>query len=108
MAQTPRRGGRAARLAVVACFTLNLLSGCVADALILGWNRETLEPNGVERRMVASDVGPVECWVARSPGARHREPEAFVLFFVGKLDRAERWTPAVAGAWGDRPVEVWG
>ena len=30
------------------------------------------------------------------------------MFYVGKNGRADEWTSAVADAWGDRPIEVWG
>ena len=69
---------------------------------------------GATRRLVRRDGRSVECWVARSPGARAlagqagAEPQAFVLFFVGKGVRTEAWTSAVADSWGVRPVEVWG
>jgi len=85
-----------------------LTPGCIADAFVLGSNREQLRADGLRRELVRYDGGVVECWVARSQSGHDGEPEAFVLFFVGKTDRAERWTAAVADAWGDRPVEVWG
>jgi pimeloyl-ACP methyl ester carboxylesterase len=85
-----------------------LTPGCIADAFVLGSNRQHIRADGLRRELVRYDGGAVECWVARSPSAGEGEAEAFVLFFVGKTDRAERWTAAVAGAWGDRPVEVWG
>jgi pimeloyl-ACP methyl ester carboxylesterase len=71
-------------------------------------NHEVVNVSDAERKIVVVAGRKVECWVARSPGARGVEPQAFVLFFVGKGDRADRWTGAVAGAWGDKPVEVWG
>ena len=43
-----------------------------------------------------------------SPGAQRRDPTAYALMFTGKGDRVDRWITAVAIAWGDRPVEVWG
>lgn len=83
-------------------------SGCSADKLVLGANREALGAGGARRQVVKVAGRVVECWIVRSPGGAAREPEAFVLFLVGKADRAERWVGAVAGAWGGRPVEVWG
>jgi pimeloyl-ACP methyl ester carboxylesterase len=83
-------------------------AGCVADLFVLGSNRQRIDPGGLTRQVVAVEGRTVECWTARSAGATDKEPKAFVLFFVGKSDRAERWTAAVAGAWGDYPVEVWG
>ena len=97
-------------LTALAVFALSLvlLAGCAADHLILGRNRETIDPGPLRREFIPYGHETAECWVARSPGAATREPEAFVLFFVGKTDRADRWTDEVAAAWGDRPVEVWG
>jgi hypothetical protein len=102
-------GGLVPRLPLLFTLSLCLLTpGCIADAFVLGSNRQQLSPDGLRRERVRYDGGVVECWVARSQSAHDREQEAFVLFFVGKADRAERWTAAVAEAWGDRPVEVWG
>jgi hypothetical protein len=73
-----------------------------------------VETAGATRRLLQRDDRTIECWVARSPGARGeggqpgRDPEVFVLFFVGKGARTEAWTAAVADSWGGRPVEVWG
>ena len=93
---------------VLLALSLVLVAGRAADHLILGRNREAIDPGPLRRERVAYGDQTAECWVARSPGAASREPEAFVLFFVGKTDRADRWTDDVAAAWGDRPVEVWG
>jgi uncharacterized protein len=82
--------------------------GC-ADRIILGGNHDKVDPTGARPQVIRANGNAIECWIARSPGASDgREPEAFVLFFVGKADRADRWVTAVAGAWGRRPVEVWG
>src|SRR5947207_787596 len=100
------------RFGLVLCILLPTASlialGC-ADRIILGENHETIDPAGAHSTIVHANGRAVECWIARSPGAADgREPRAYVLFFVGKADRADRWINAVAGAWGDRPVEVWG
>jgi hypothetical protein len=95
-------------------FILLLLTGLLvglgcADRLILGENHERVDAHGARAMDIDVRGRRVECWVARSPGAlQGREPQAFVLFFVGKGDRVERWINVVAGAWGERPVEVWG
>ena len=86
---------------------LSLPYGC-ADSLIIQTNHETIDPGGATRRVVRVDGRVVECWVTRSAGAMGTEPRAFVLFFVGKGDRADRWIVAVAGAWKNWPVELWG
>ncbi len=44
----------------------------------------------------------------RSPSVQGTSPKAYVLFFTGKGDRADRWTTIVAQSWGKFPVEVWG
>jgi hypothetical protein len=101
--------GLITRLSSLIILSLCLLTpGCVADAFVLGSNHQQLRADGLRRETVRYDGGAVECWIARPQSAREVEPEAFVLFFVGKADRAERWTATVADAWGDRPVEVWG
>ena len=82
--------------------------GRCADSFVLPSNREVLSPTGMSRRMVEVNGRQVEVWTTRSPGAVHREPTAYVLFFVGNADRAERWLSVVADGWDQRPVEAWG
>lgn len=100
------------RLGVSLCILLPTASliafGC-ADRMILGENHDTVDPAGATSTIIHANRRAIECWRTRAPGASDgREPEAYVLFFVGKADRADRWINAVAGAWGNRPVEVWG
>lgn len=99
----------ALRTLIVAAVVSTIAFGC-ANRLILGENHETeVDPAGARPTIVPCGDHNVECWIARSPGATGgHEPEAFVLFFVGKAERADRWVSAVAGAWKDKPVEVWG
>ncbi len=85
-----------------------IIGGCSADWVILGSNHDSLDASGLTRQVITHDGRAVECWLARSPGAQSREPEAIVLFLPGQRARAEPWTAMVAGAWGDHPVEVWG
>jgi hypothetical protein len=102
-----------AGIAVVACM---LLASCAGDKVVLGTDPGPVDPAGARRHVIRVEGRAVECWVARSPGARSPggradaagEPQAFVLFLVGKGTRADGWTTAVADAWGDKPVEVWG
>ena len=82
--------------------------GCTADSLVLPANHESIDPAGARRHVIHVGGRAVECWIARSPGVAGREPHAFVLFFVGKGDRVDRWIMNVADAWGGRPVELWG
>jgi hypothetical protein len=100
------------RLCLTLCILLPTASliafGC-ADRIILGENHETIDPAGARQAIVHANGQAIEYWKIRSTGATDgREVEGYVLFFVGKADRADRWLTAVAGAWGDRPVEVWG
>ncbi len=83
-----------------------VFGGC-ADKLILLPNTEPAEARGAERRVVAFDGGELEVWVTRSPGARSREPEAFVLAFTGNAGRVEWTAVSDAWEWGEHPVEVW-
>ena len=89
-------------------FLVALASAGCADSLVLDTNHLQLNPGSANRTTIALEGRTVECWVSRSPGASAKNPEAFVLFFVGKGDRADRWVGDVASAWGDKPVEVWG
>jgi len=77
-------------------------------SLVLPANHDVVYVSDATQKFVTIQGKKVECWVALSPGARNSEPKAFVLFFVGKGDRADRWVGAVANAWTDKPVEVWG
>lgn len=94
--------------ALLVAYLLAVPTGWLGDRLLLGHDGGQVDPGGAIRRVLRVDGKKVECWVARSPGAADREPAAYVVFFVGKSDRADRWTTAVAGQWGKRPVEVWG
>lgn len=82
--------------------------GCSANELVLGSNNQQIDPQGAQRELVRVGDRTVECWRARSPSAQDTSPKAYVLFFTGKGDRADRWTTIVAQAWGKFPVEVWG
>ena len=115
--QKPRRRRRRRLLALLAILAVAcLLTGsCSADRLVLGTDPGApADTGGATRRLIERDGITVECWVARSPGARGqagspaREPEALILYFTGKGTRAETWTAVVADGWGGRPVEVWG
>jgi alpha-beta hydrolase superfamily lysophospholipase len=74
---------------------------------VLPSNHERINAPSATQKLI--DVGgkTIECWVAKSPAATTRPTGAFVLFFVGKGDRADRWIDAVASAWNE-PVEIWG
>src|SRR2546429_8433256 len=94
----------ASRILLVLCLISLISLGC-ADRWILGQNHETIVPSGVRSGMVSVDGRRVECWIARSPGGRGREPEGFVLVFVGEAGRTDRWALPVGGAGGGRAGE---
>lgn len=64
------------------------LAGC-GDSLVLPANHDKIVANGLHRRVLEVGEKAVEIWMTRSPGTAKREPEGFVLFFVGKEDRVE-------------------
>jgi len=83
-------------------------TGC-AGPLVLPANRDPIgHHDGARQQVLNFHDKKIDCWTARPPGAAETEPRAYVLFFVGKGDRADRWITAVAGAWRNKPVEVWG
>ena len=90
---------------------LNLLvqAGC-ADRIILGANQTPIDPGAARREVIDVAGKAVECWVARSEAAAKKDVEAFVLFFVGIYDRADRHAEGTARWWGQqgRAVEAWG
>jgi alpha-beta hydrolase superfamily lysophospholipase len=99
-----------ALVALLAAYLATVPTGCLCDRVILGRpGPPAADLAGATRHVIHADGRAIEYAAARSPGARDgREPAALVLFFVGKGDFGDRWTSAVAGSWGRRPVEVWG
>jgi pimeloyl-ACP methyl ester carboxylesterase len=81
--------------------------GCNADTQVLGSSHETIDPGTGKPCVLDVDGRRVECWVARSPSAAKSGPEAYVLFFVGQGDRADRWIAWEPDLWV-QPVELWG
>lgn len=102
-----RKCSRLRILGLLLFVSLPTAGGC-ADSFVLPSNHEVLSPTGMTRRMVPVNGKQVEVWITRSPGAVGHEPAAYVLFFVGNADRAERWLSVVADGWDKRPVEAWG
>jgi len=98
---------RNAALLILLTICTAVLSGCNADTQVLGWSHETLDPGIAKPHFVKVNGRRVECWVARSPAASGREPQGYVLFFVGQGDRADRYLSDEAYMW-DKPVELWG
>jgi hypothetical protein len=107
---SPRKAKRLLTRALVLCAAALAVGFGCADNLILSSNHAPIDPHGATPATLRTAEGKaLEYFVARSPAAAAgKEPEAYVLFFVGKGDRAERWLTIVAGAWGERPVELWG
>ena len=81
---------------------------CNADRMILGENHDRIDPGLARREMLRVEGRAVEYWIARSPAAKSREPEAFVLYFIGKGGRSDQWIEKIADSWDSRAVEVWG
>jgi pimeloyl-ACP methyl ester carboxylesterase len=81
----------------------------VADRLIEFPTTGPVDAQGAQRQLIKTPAGDnIELWLARSPGAANAPPQAFVLFFVGNADRADRWASFNAAQWGNTPVEVAG
>jgi hypothetical protein len=116
----PRLNRRTNSLLLTTLLTAYLLlafSGCIGDRLVLGDNRAILPMPEAHRQTIHAGQWDVECWVERStadPPAAMRpdppsQPAAYVLFFVGKGDRVERWIDLVSqDVWRNRNVEIWG
>ena len=80
-----------------------LSAGC-ADRLILPPERHATAEAGTERRLLQTNVGQLEAFVARSPGAQHNDAVATILRFTG--GDAAAAAPFTASRWQQRPVEV--
>jgi pimeloyl-ACP methyl ester carboxylesterase len=101
---------RRRRITVVAlllAYTLLMLFGGCADFLILHPTKDRLPVAARRLEVSSAKDSHVEVWTERSPGGRVREPDAYVLEFVGNASRAEVMAEIIADEWGDRPVEVW-
>src|SRR5215472_15343242 len=93
---------------VVYGLVLGLIGAGCADRLILFPSTEPLDTSGLTRHEARLPDGKrIEIWIARSRGAEHRSPQAYVLSFIGNAARAELTAPFFAQDWGERPVEVW-
>ena len=90
--------------------------GRVLSAIVsTGWaNGLLLYPSRFEiqtdarRKAIKVKNGELELWTLRSPQYADREPDCFVLTFMGNGDRAERCVPVEADAWKESAAEVWG
>jgi len=95
--------------------TLVSQTGCagqrsMADLVLLFPQHKKEDRTGLIRRTIEVSTGPVEVWVAQSPGAQEAGgPQAFVLLYSGNANLVEPVVKWVAGGiWKHRPVEVWG
>jgi pimeloyl-ACP methyl ester carboxylesterase len=80
------------------------LTGC-ASPLILPPDPKSYRADGATQRLITRDGRTLEAYIARSPGAAHTEPAAFVLRFTG--GDASGSAAFTATRWQNRPVEVW-
>jgi uncharacterized protein len=107
----PRRSRWRRRVAVhgstyLAFFLLMSFGGC-ADRLLLHPSNDPIAVEGATRLQLPAGGGTVEVWTMRTSACRGREPQAFVLQFIGNADRAENAVVRAAGQWDAQPVEVW-
>jgi uncharacterized protein len=95
-------------LALGYCLFLILLFTRHTDRLILYPSTNPLDSTSLVRRQITLDGGTkIEVFSMRSPGAADKEPQAYILTFIGNAARAELTAPFFARDWGNRPVEVW-
>ncbi len=107
----PRWWVRVLRAFAAAYFILLLAVwwGHLTDRLILYPTTAPLETHGSVREMLKTPDGTdLELWHGKSPGATTKEPVAYILYFVGNADRADRWATFFAAQWGDVPIETVG
>lgn len=88
-------------------YTLLMMFGGCADKLILFPSTGPTLSYGARRHTVPHRDGVVEVWVARSPAANGRQPEAYLLEFTGNATRAEDIASFVASRWKRHAVEAW-
>lgn len=94
-------------LIVFLAYGVFVMTGGCASQLVLFPTTHPIPVLNARSVEVALGDKVVQCWVARSPGAQHREPEAFAIEFTGNATRAEHIIDYIAHRWGDHPVEVW-
>ena len=95
-------------LALVYSLFLILLVSGYTDRLILYPSTNPLDTTLLTRRQITLENGTkIEIFSMRSLGAADKEPQAYILSFVGNAARAELTAPFFARDWGKRPVEVW-
>ena len=87
---------------LVACFGCNL-----ADRLLLFPRTEPIVERAARQTTLAWGAQSLDVWVARSRRSSKRDPELFVLEFVGNATRAEETVAVTAAMFDDVDAEVW-
>ena len=93
------------RLRFLLTLILATLTGGCAELFILPPHPAQYHAEGTTQRTIHRDGRTLDTYVARSPGARDREPIAFVLRYTG--GDASGAAAFTASRWCNRPVEVW-
>ncbi len=79
----------------------------IADRLILQPTTHSIDPEELQRRVIATPSGEVEAWTARSVSNFPNAQKVFLLKFPGTGGRAERGGLHPAEAWTDKTCESW-
>lgn len=87
-------------------YIIFFLSGGCADRYLLFPTKDPVDARTAVRKTIPFEGGQLEAWVARSPGANGKQPDAFVLVFVGNAARAE-WDAWDTSDWREKAVEIW-
>jgi len=81
------------------------LCGC-ADRILLHPTSEPLETPAA-RKVIRLDDADLELWTIRAKEAPEGAPAVYVLSFIGKGDRAERWAVSESEVWRRQKAEIW-
>jgi pimeloyl-ACP methyl ester carboxylesterase len=93
-------------LALFIAYVLLISCAGLRDKLVLHPSTGPIEIHGaVPIHFTRHDCGTTDAFIARSPGCRDHEPEAFQLDFTGNGTRAEWIAAAIARRWQNHPVE---
>lgn len=88
------------------CYILFFMAGGCADRFVLFPSRDPIDARSAIRKTIPFQDGSLEAWIARSPGANGRQPQAYVVAFLGNAARAEFVAWDVSD-WREKPVEAW-
>lgn len=95
-------------VALVIAYAIVIVVVCYSpDRLILMPTTRPMHLADETRRTIESPSGEVEIWSTRSTAAHDREPEGYVLAFVGNGSRAENELVRIGPMWSKIPVEIW-